>query len=355
MCATRFQPAAGLDPMTIAVVAFDGINPFHLAVPCAVFGDARDAAGAPQFRLRVCAVERGTLRSSAGFGIVAGHGLRALAGAGTVIVPSWRDATEAAPPVLLRALRRAADRGARVVGLCLGALVLADAGLLDGRPATTHWLAADELARRHPSVDVRPDVLYVDDGAVVTSAGTAAAIDCCLHLLREQCGAEAAARVARRMVVAPHRRGGQAQFIDAPLPRRPGDDRLARALDWVAANPTEPHTLDSVAARAHMSRRSFTRHMLASTGGSFGEWLLGQRLLRARRLLESGDELPIDALAQQAGFGSANALRQQFARTLGTTPTRYRREFGAGENAASQPANAGMPAPSPATPQKERS
>ncbi|WP_139826495.1 AraC family transcriptional regulator, partial [Derxia lacustris] len=204
MCAQRFQPAAGLDPMTIAVVAFDGINPFHLAVPCAVFGEHGDGGDAPRFTLRVCAVQPGPLLSSAGFGIVTRHGLRGLAGAGTVIVPSWHDDGEPAPPALLRALRRAADRGARVVGLCLGALVLAEAGLLDGRPATTHWLGSARLAERHPSVQLRPDVLYVDDGAVVTSAGTAAAIDCCLHLLREQCGAEAAARVARRMVVAPH-------------------------------------------------------------------------------------------------------------------------------------------------------
>ncbi|WP_051378627.1 GlxA family transcriptional regulator [Derxia gummosa] len=317
------------DPQVVAIVAFDGMQPFHLAVPCAVFGADDDGASRPRFELRVCGLTPGPLRTSAGFTIQPAHGLDALAGAGLVIVPSWHGDDTPVPEALIAALRDAAARGARIVGLCLGALVLARAGLLDGRRATTHWLATEQLAREHPTVEVHGEVLYVDDGDIVTSAGTAAAIDCCLHLLREQCGAEVASQVARHMVVAPHRAGGQAQFIDAPLPRRPADTRLAEALDWVAARLDQPHALDDVAARARMSRRSFTRHMLAGTGTSFGDWLLGQRLLRARRLLEAGDGLSVERVAQAAGFGSAAALRQQFARVLGTTPTRYRGEFGA--------------------------
>lgn len=310
---------------TIAVVAFDRISPFHLSVPCLVFED-RSRHGLPRFRLRVCAAEPGPLRTDAGFCIEAKHGLSGLRGAGIVLVPSWRDAGERPPEALLDALRAAHARGARIVGLCLGAYVLAEAGLLDGRPATTHWIASEDFGRRFPGVRLQSGVLYVDDGDVVTSAGTAAGIDCCLHLVRQGHGAEVANRIARAMVVAPHRSGGQAQYIEQPLPASPRDDRLAGVLDWALAHIDQPHSLDALAGRALMSRRSFTRRFREATGTTVGQWLQAQRLARAQRLLETTDA-PLEAVAAGAGFGSAGSLRQHFGAALGTSPAAYRRTF----------------------------
>jgi transcriptional regulator GlxA family with amidase domain len=318
--------SAALRANTVAVVAFDGISPFHLSVPCMVFGPDMAGAGVPRFELRVCAVERTPLRTTAGFGIAAPRGLSALAGAGIVIVPSWRDPLERPPEALLRALRAAHRRGARIVGLCLGAFVLAEAGLLDGRPATTHWALANTFAERYPQVELRPDVLYVDDGDVLTSAGTAAGIDCCLHLLRTLHGADAAARVARRMVVAPHRQGGQAQYIEQPVPQSRAGDRLSGVLEWALKHLDQAHSLDALAQRAAMSRRSFTRRFREATGTTVGQWLLNQRLARAQRLLETTDRA-IDAVAGDAGFGSAVSLRQHFAAAFNTSPSGYRRQF----------------------------
>ncbi len=311
---------------TIAVIAFDGISPFHLSVPCAVFGEDRRAVGVPLFELLVCAAESGALRTTAGFSLTAPYGLDDLDKAGIVIVPSWRNPAEEPPATLIQALQRAHGRGARVVGLCLGTYLLAAAGLLDGRPATTHWAWTDDLAQRYPTIEVRPDVLYVDDGDIVTSAGVAAGIDCCLHLLRTLCGAEVAGRVARRMVVPPHRLGGQAQYIEQPVKGASAVDRFAQMLEWVQAHLDRPHTLNSLAARACMSRRTFTRRFRQSTGTTVGTWLLGQRLALAQRLLESTD-LSVDRVAQMAGFGSAVSLRQHFNASLKTSPARYRKEF----------------------------
>ena len=310
----------------VAVVAFDGISPFHLSVPCMVFGPDMAGPGVPPFRLQVCASEPGPLRTTAGFTIGATHRLAAIAQAHTVIVPSWRDTAEPVPPALLQALRRAHARGARIVGLCVGAFVLAEAGLLDGRPATTHWHLAGEFARRFPQVDLKADVLYVDDGDVLTSAGTAAGIDCCLHVLRGLAGAEVAAHVARRMVVAPHRQGGQAQYVEQPLPRSGADERLAAVMGWALARLDETHSLDALAARAAMSRRSFTRHFRQATGTTVLQWLQNQRLARAQRLLETSTK-PIEAVAVEAGFGSALSLRQLFAARLAISPSQYRKAF----------------------------
>ena len=311
---------------TVAVIAFDGISPFHLSVPCLVFGEERTPDGAPRYRLLVCSVEGGPLRTNAGFQIEAAHGLRALSQAGLVIVPSWRDDLTRPPEALLNALRQAHKRGARIVGLCLGAFVLAEAGLLDGRPATTHWNLVPAFAERYPQVQLDPQVLYMDDGDVVTSAGTAAAIDCCLHLMRQRHGAEVANHAARRMVVAPHRQGGQAQYIEQPVPASGADHRLAKVLAWVGRHLDEPHSLDALAARAAMSRRTFTRHFRQATGTTVVQWLLNQRLARAQRLLESTDR-PIDAVAADAGFGSTASLRQHFAAAFNTSPLAYRRQF----------------------------
>lgn len=310
----------------IAVVAFDGITPFHLSVPCLVFGSYGGGMEAPLFDLQVCASEKPPLRTSAGFDIAPHFDLHAVDGADVVIVPSWHGDGRQAPPALLAALRRACERGARVVGLCLGAIPLAQAGLLDGRTATTHWEYAPVLAKRYPKVKVDQDVLYVEDGQVLTSAGVAAGLDCCLHLLRQMCGAQTANRVARHLVIAPHRQGGQAQFIDRPLPVSPSDGRFAQVLDWVANHLSEEHSLDALAERAVMSRRNFTRHFRQATGTSFKQWLLNQRITHAQRMLE-GSGASIEVVAQQAGFGSALSLRQHFKSVLRTSPSAYRNQF----------------------------
>ncbi len=313
-----------MSPITIkvAVIAFGGITPFHLSVPCLVF----DAAPAGHFDVRVCAADGTPLATSAGFAIATSHGLEALDDADLVIMPSWHDDCRPAPPLLLAALRRAHERGARVVGLCLGAFPLAEAGLLNGKTATTHWAFAGQLAQRFPQVKVDSDVLYVDQGAVLTSAGVAAGLDCCLHLLRQLCGAELANAVARQLVIAPHRQGGQAQFIERPLPVSRSDGRFADVLAWVGERLEHAHSIDQLAARAAMSRRHFTRHFRQATGSSFKQWLLAQRLALARRLLESSDAA-IEVVAQQAGFGSALSLRQHFKAALQLSPSAYRKGY----------------------------
>lgn len=322
--------------MRIAVLAFDQISPFHLAVPSLVFEarDAHEEPDSPPFVLQVCAVDpdaQGRIRTTAGYAIQPEHGLEAAADAQVLVVPSWRSPEESAPDALCATVRAAHARGATVVGLCLGAFVLAQAGILDGRRATTHWLGTQAMARLHPAVRLEPDVLYVeeDQGRIVTSAGTAAGLDCCLHLLRRWHGAALANRVARRLVVSPHRLGGQAQFIEQPMHEDRGGDRLSELMAWVCAHLAQPHTLDSVAARAAMSRRQFSRRFREVSGTSFLDWLLTQRLGHAQRLLEA--HTAVEAVATAAGFGSAVSLRQHFKRAFQLSPSAYRRMFtGAG-------------------------
>jgi len=314
----------------IATVAFDGISPFHLSVPCLVYGEDRTAIGLPAFDFRICALDPGPLSATAGLRLLAPCGLEGLADADMIIVPSWHGADVPVPPDLCTALVAAHRRGALVVGLCLGAFVLAAAGLLEGREATTHWGSADRLAALYPTVRLRPDVLYVDTGDVVTSAGVAAALDCCLHIVRRQFGAECAQRLARQIVASPHRQGSQAQFVERPLLSADRPDGLARAMQAVLADLAAPHDLDAVAARAAMSRRTFTRRFQQQMGLSFGRWLAQQRLARAQELLET-TRLSIEDVAAHTGFGTSAALRQHFAAALATSPTRYRRDFtGAG-------------------------
>lgn len=319
-----------MQPEEIAVLAFNDISPFHLSVPCLVF-ENRAGAGLPAYRLRICAAEPtegGILRTKAGFTIQTELTLADAAEADVVIVPSWRDPNEPPPEPMLEALRSAHARGATVVGLCLGAFVLAAAGVLDGHPATTHWSSVETFATRYPQVKLAPDVLYVeaDEGRLVTSAGTAAGLDCCLHLVRRWHGAEVANRIARRLVVAPHRQGGQAQYIEQPLYTARSGDRLAELLNWTIANLSQPHSLDTLAERVAMSRRNFTRRFRELTGTTVGQWLLGQRLAYAQRMLETTQQ-PIEVIAQLAGFGSAVALRQHFNRAFQISPSRYRLLF----------------------------
>lgn len=312
--------------MKIAVIAFDGISPFHLSVPSLIFDASYGNSGVPGFEVQICAPEKALLRTAAGFDIAIQFDLTILDTADIVILPSWHDDCRGASASLLDALRRAHKRGARMVGLCLGAFPLAEAGLLDGKTATTHWACAGTLSERYPRVKVDRKVLYVDEGLVLTSAGVAAGLDCCLHLLRQLCGAEVANRVARSLVIAPHRQGGQAQFIRRPLPISSRDGRFSQVLSWVLEHLEQDHSIDALAERAAMSRRNFTRHFRQATGTSFKQWLLNQRLAHAQRMLERGDA-SIELVAQISGFGSALSLRQHFRNTLHTSPSAYRKLF----------------------------
>lgn len=252
--------------------------------------------------------------------------LQALQQADIIIVPAWSNPEVAAPEELTRALRQAHDNGKLIVGLCLGAFVLGDAGLLDGRQATTHWVAREVFARRFPQTLFRPDVLYVADDNVITSAGTVAAIDCCLHLLREHHGYEATNHVARLLVTPPHRPGGQAQYIERPVPKLADNNRLPGVLEWAREHLQEPLSLDTLAGVARMSRRTFTRRFREATGTTVNRWLNTERVARAQHLLET-TELSIECITAEAGFGTTLALRQQFAAQLGTSPSNYRRNF----------------------------
>ncbi len=313
------------DPI-IAVLAFDGISPFHLSVPCVVFGTDRTKLGLPRFDFRVCALDDGQIHTDAGLTISVPHELSAFDDADIVIIPSWKDLDAPLPPPLFEALTSANRRGALIVGLCLGTFAIAAAGLLAGRRAATHWASTDRLQTLHPDIDVDADVLYVDDGDIVTSAGVAAGLDCCLHIVRARYGAEVALRLARHIVLSPHRQGGQAQFIERPLAKTPAADRFTQALDTVRATLGQTQSLDRVAQAAGLTRRTFTRRFQKSIGTSFGEWLAGQRIEFAQRLLEA-TEKSMDIVAFEAGFGSATSLRQHFAARLRTSPAQYRREF----------------------------
>lgn len=308
----------------VVVVAFDRISPFHLSVPCVVFGDPHP--GMPQFDLKVCAAETSPLTTTAGFSLEIRHGLHSFRTADTIIVPSWRDPEERPPEPLLKALVTAQRRGAQVVGLCLGAYVLAEAGLLDGRNATTHWAYAADFATRYAAIKVNADALYVEDGNLLTSAGTAAGIDCCLHMIRQRYGAASANSLARRLVVPPHRHGGQAQFVEHPVPATASESRLSGLIDALRGQLNEVHTLDSLSKRALMSRRTFTRQFRQLTGATFGEWLLHERLALTQRLLESSEH-SIDAISAFAGFGSPESLRLNFRRAFGVSPTAWRETF----------------------------
>jgi len=315
-----------VDQDTVAVVSFPGISAFHLSVPTLVFGEDRREDGLPDFKFKVCAVSPGMLRTSCGLQVEVRHGLECFADAGTIIVPSWQNPLERPPEVLLQALREAHGAGAKIVGLCLGAFVLAEAGLLDGRPATTHWLWTDRFAKRFPKINVDPKVLYIDDGDIITSAGTAAGLDCCLHLLRRRVGASITNRVARRLVVPPHRQGGQAQFIEQPVIIHQNDERLSKTLEWALTRLDRRLDVDSLAERSGMSRRTFTRRFYRSTGSTVVKWLTEQRLTLARELLETTD-LAIEQIAPAAGFNTALSLRSHFLKAFQTSPSAYRREF----------------------------
>ncbi|MFF4358297.1 GlxA family transcriptional regulator [Streptomyces sp. NPDC001604] len=317
----------------VAAVVLDGVNPFELAVVCEVFGTDRSDDGLPVYDFAVASAEGPVLSTRAGFSMNVGHGLERLEEADLIAVPAGACfETREFPPELLDALRRAAGRGARILSVCSGVFVVAAAGLLDGRRCAVHWHHAEELARAYPQLTVEPDVLYVDEDPVITSAGTAAGIDACLHIVRKEQGPEVANKIARRMVVPPHRDGGQAQYIERPLPRSHGDT-VAEVLVWMERHLDEEVTVEQLAERAHMSPRTFARRFQQETGTTPYRWILRQRVLLAQRLLEGTDET-VDAIAGRAGFGNAAALRHQFVQAIGTTPNAYRRTFRGPEAAA---------------------
>lgn len=312
---------------TVAVLIFSGAPIFESSIPLSVFGVDRQDAGVPRYRLLVCAGEDGPLTTTGGVTLTAPFGLEALARAGTIVVPAWRSISQPPPVEAIAALRKAHHEGARIIGLCTGAFVLAAAGLLDGRPATTHWMYAPTLAKRYPRVHVDPRELFVDDGDVLTSAGTAAGIDLCLHVVRSDHGAEAANALARRLVV-PNRRsgGGQAQYIDQSLPEEIGNDPLAEVVTWALENLNQQFDVEVLAARAYMSRRTFDRRFRTLTGSAPLQWLITQRVLQAQRLLETS-ELSVDDVARRCGFRSPVALRGHFRRQLGVSPAAYRTSY----------------------------
>ncbi|GAB1331857.1 transcriptional regulator FtrA [Streptomyces sennicomposti] len=313
----------------MAVLAFDGMAPFELGVVVEVFGLSRPELGdLPWYELRVCAEKPDRdLRAVGGFTLRVGHGLDALAAADTVIVPGVTETGAEVSPALVEALLKAHARGARLVSICSGAFALAATGLLEGRRATTHWRYARTLAERHPGIEVDPDVLYVDNGDVLTSAGSAAGIDLCLYLVRADHGAAVANTVARRFVVPPHREGGQAQFIEAAVGDvGPDDDGVTRSMNWALRHLRTPLSVSALAQAARMSERSYLRHFARRNGVSPMRWVIAQRVAASLPLLESG-EGTVDEISAAVGFDSTATYRHHFTRQMRTTPTAYRKTF----------------------------
>jgi transcriptional regulator GlxA family with amidase domain len=311
---------------TIAIIAYDAVNPFELAVATEVFGFERPELGVQWYRFLVCAVEPRPIRTSVGIFLTTPYSLPDVAGADTVIVPSSRPGVVPVPDTLLDALRDAYRRGARIISFCTGAFLLAAAGLLDGRRVTTHWMWAAELAERYPRVHVDPRVLYIDEGQILTAAGTAASIDLSLYVVRQDYGADIAAAVARRMVVPLHRDGSQAQYIEMPLPAPDEGEPFGMTLVWMAAHLDEDLTVEQMANRAMMSARTFARRFRATLGTTPYQWLLQQRVVLAQRQLETTNE-SIERIAACCGFGSAATLRLHFQRLLHISPQSYRNAF----------------------------
>jgi AraC family transcriptional activator FtrA len=311
----------------VAVLAYDGLCTFEFGVAYEVFGLPRPEMGRGWYRYAVCGIEPGPLRAAGGLTVTVDAGLAVLRRADLIVVPGWRGIDQPVPAPLIRALRTAHRRGARVMSLCSGVAVLEAAGLLAGRRATTHWRYVGALAGRHPDIAWVPDVLYVDEGDVLSAAGSAAGIDLCLHVVRGDFGAEAANSVARRLVVPPHRDGGQAQFVERPVPRDRGDRKLGPLLDWMRQRLDEDLPVARLAREAGMSTRSFQRRFEAATGMAPGRWLQVGRVARARELLERSSGATLDDVALACGFGSPAMLRHHFRQRLGTSPAAYRARF----------------------------
>jgi AraC family transcriptional activator FtrA len=302
------------------------MSAFETGIVAEVFGLPRPELEVDWYDLAVCVPDERPVPLIGGAVLTSPHGLDAFAAADTVIVPGVADVHATPPAAVIRALRQAYERGARIVSICSGAFALAAAGLLDHRPATTHWRYASLLRQRYPLVQVDPDVLYLADGRILTSAGSAAGLDLCLYLVRADHGPAIANAVARRLVIAPHREGGQAQFIEAPVAVGPEDDRVARSMAWAVEHLTQPLSVADLARQAHMSARSYLRHFARCSGTSPIRWLIAQRIQASLPLLERGDA-PVEQVARAVGFDSAVTFRHHFARAMRTSPTAYRRAF----------------------------
>jgi len=307
----------------VTVLVYDGLCTFEFGIAVEMFGLARPEL-AQWYDFELCAVDKGPMRAAGGVIVQAPGGVERLASAGTIIVPGWRGVDAEPPAALLQALRNAHANGARLLSYCSGVFVLAATGLLDGRRATTHWRYVQALADRYPRIRIEPDVLYVDEGRLLTSAGSAAALDLSLHLIRRDYGPEVANSVARRAVVPAHRDGGQAQFIHSPMPSQ--GDGLGRLLEWMRRHLDQPQPVSVLAERARMSERTLLRRFEEATGVSPKQWLTRERLGRARELLE-GSDLGVDRVAEVCGFGSADTLRHHFRQQLQLSPARYRERF----------------------------
>jgi AraC family transcriptional activator FtrA len=313
------------DPGLVAVIAYDGLCMFEFGIAVEIFGLPRPEFSFPWYRFAVVGADRGALRATGGVSVVAPASLRKLASARTIIIPGWCDRHEPPPATLLHALKRAHRRGARLVSICSGAFVLAATGLLNGRRATTHWRYARELAARYPEIEVDPNVLYVEAGNILTSAGSAAGIDACLYLVARDFGWGVANVIARRLVATPHRAGGQAQFIRTPLPE-PSASPVAAVMEWARHNLSRPLRIRDLARRAAMSERTFLRRFGEAAGTTPKAWLQHERIGRAQDLLESTDR-PLDRVAESCGYQSAETFRTVFRARVGVSPAAYRRQF----------------------------
>jgi AraC family transcriptional activator FtrA len=317
------------NPLVVALV-YDGLCAFEFSCAAEVFGLSRPELGPDWYRFETCAAKGRSVRGQYGMRIQAAGGLSKLLAAGTIVITGWEGVDVPVPPAVLDALREAHARGARLLSICSGAFVLAATGLLDGKRATTHWRYAEELRRRYPKIQVDPNVLYVDEGGVLTSAGSAAGLDLCLHLVRRDYGPAIANHVARRLVISPHRDGGQAQFLERPVESRERASRerqpLSALLDKIRRRLGEPLRIGELARLAAMSERTFMRRFRATTGLSPADWITRARVDRARELLES-TTLPIDHIAERCGLGSPTTLRHHFRKKVGVSPADYRRRF----------------------------
>ena len=311
---------------TVVALAYDDLCMFEFGCTHEIFGLSRPELNRPWYRFEVCAAEPGPLRAAGGLSVAAPYDLNLVEQADTVIVPGWSSPDHQPPRPLLDALARVPERGGRLVSICSGVFVLAAAGVLNGRRATTHWRYTEKLSRRYPRIRVDPNVLYVDEGSVLTSAGSAAGLDLCLHIVRRDHGAAVANTVARRLVLAPHRDGGQQQFVETPVASRAQTGKLAAILDWLSAHIDEELSVGDIARQADMSLRTFQRRFREATGTAPGDWLIRQRVARARHLAETTD-LTVEQIATSSGFGTAETLRHHFRRHVGITPTSYRRTF----------------------------
>lgn len=326
------KPRQSTSGPLVAVLAYDGLCTFEFGVAYEIFGLARPEMGEGWYRYEVCGIEAGPLRAAGGLIAEPTADRRILRKADLIVVPGWRGIESPVPADLIADLQRAHARGARVISLCSGIAVLAACGLLNGRRATTHWRYTQSIEDRYPQIKVEPNMLYVDEGDVLTAAGSAAGIDLCLHIVRKDFGPEAANSVARRLVVPPHRDGGQAQFIQRPIPREREGARIGPVIDWMRQRLNETHQVKRLAEQAGMSIRTFQRRFEEATGLPPGEWVVAERVRLAQEYLEKDNRTTLDDVAAICGFGSLATMRHHFRRRTGTSPGAYRQRFAHGES-----------------------